>query len=82
MKTGTAEQADGQGGLKSSWVLSTVGLVPANDPQYVVSVVIAEPGGNPNYACPPVFRDIMGQVIKRYRVDPSPDGSPVMPIAF
>lgn len=82
MKTGTAEQADGQGGLKSSWVLSTVGLVPADDPQYVVSVVISEPGGNPNYACPPVFRNIMGQVIKRYRVEPSPDGSPVLPIAF
>jgi cell division protein FtsI (penicillin-binding protein 3) len=82
MKTGTAEQSDGSGGLSSAFVVSNLGVVPANDPQYVIAVTISSPQSNGSMACPPVFKDLATQVLKRYRVQPSPDSSPVMPIRY
>lgn len=79
MKTGTAEQSDGQGGLSEDFVVSNLGLVPANDPQYVVYVVIAAPHSGASYmACPPVWKDLAAQVIKRYRIQPTNDESPFL----
>jgi cell division protein FtsI (penicillin-binding protein 3) len=81
-KTGTAEQSDGSGSYSTNYVVSNAALLPADDPQYVVTVTIASPQSNGSMAAPPVLRDVMAQVLKKYRVEPSPDASPDLPIRF
>jgi len=81
-KTGTAEQSDGSGSYSTNYVVSNAALIPANDPQYVVTVTIASPQSNGSMASPPVLRAVMAQVLKKYRVEPSPDASPDLPIRF
>jgi cell division protein FtsI (penicillin-binding protein 3) len=83
MKTGTAEQPDGQGGYKSLFTVSNVGLLPADDPQYVISVVISEPRiVQTSVVSPPVYKAIEQQVIKRYRIKPS-EGAPAdLPLRY
>ena len=82
LKTGTAEQSDGQGSYSANYIVSNAGLIPAEDPQYVVYVVIAYPQTDSYTACPPVFREVMAQVIKKYRIKPSTSESPVLPVRF
>lgn len=83
MKTGTAEQSDGAGGISSRYIVSNMGMFPAEDPQYVVSVIIASPQITATaVVCPPVFKDIVSQVIKRYRIQPTTSQAPVMAIRF
>lgn len=81
-KTGTAEQSDGSGSYSTNYVVSNAALLPADDPQYVVTVTIASPQSNGSMAAPPVLRDVMAQVLKKYRVEPSTDASPDFPIRF
>jgi len=81
-KTGTAEQSDGSGSYSSSYVVSNAAILPANDPEYVVTVTIASPQSNGSMASPPVLKDVMAQVLKKYRVEPSPDGAPDLPVTF
>jgi cell division protein FtsI (penicillin-binding protein 3) len=83
MKTGTAQQPDGAGGYKAEYVVSNMGMIPADDPQYIITVVIAEPKIKLTaIVCPPVFKAIEQQVIKRYRIKPSQGAAPVLPIRF
>ncbi|NQX10654.1 penicillin-binding protein 2 [Microbacteriaceae bacterium VKM Ac-2855] len=71
-KTGTAQQSDGDGGYSSSYTVSIAGLAPAEDPDYVVYVVIANPVKmNTSQATAPVFQQVMTQVLKTYREQPS-----------
>lgn len=71
-KTGTAQQPDGDGGYSSSYTVSIAGLAPAEDPDYVVYVVIANPVKmNTSEATAPVFQQVMTQVLKTYREQPS-----------
>jgi len=81
-KTGTAEQSAGDGTYSNSYIVSNAALIPANDPQYVVTVTIASPTSNGSMASPPVLKAVMAQVLKKYRVEPSPDGAPDLPIRF
>lgn len=82
LKTGTAEQSNGDGTYGGSFIVSNAGLIPAEDPKYVVYVVIAYPDGDTFMACPPVFRDVMAQVIKEYRIQPSTSASPDLAVRF
>lgn len=82
LKTGTAQQSDGSGKYGDKYIVSNAGLIPADDPQYVVYVVIAYPDGNTFMASPPVFRDVMAQVIKEYRIQPSTSASPALAVRF
>lgn len=82
LKTGTAQQSDGSGKYGASYIVSNAGLIPAEDPKYVVYVVIAYPDGNTFMACPPVFREVMAQVIKEYRIQPSTSASPALAVRF
>ena len=83
MKTGTAQQPDGAGGYKAEYVVSNMGMIPADDPQYVITVVIAEPKITfTSMVVPPVFKAIEQQVIKRYRIKPSQGEAPDFPIRF
>ncbi|MBF4462527.1 penicillin-binding protein 2 [Rathayibacter sp. VKM Ac-2878] len=71
-KTGTAQQPDGKGGYSTSYTVSLAGLAPAEDPQYVVTVTIADPVKmNTSQATAPVFQQVMTQVLKSNRVEPS-----------
>lgn len=83
MKTGTAEQVDESGRYSNQFIVSNMGVFPAEDPQYAISVIIASPRhSDTSIVCPPVFRDIITQVIKRYRVQPTTSQAPVMAIRF
>lgn len=82
-KTGTAQQPDGKGGYSSSYLVSLAGLAPADDPQYVVSVSLADPVKmNTSAATAPIFREVMTQVLKSFRVVPSGSSSPDLATNF
>ncbi len=80
-KTGTAQQADGNGGYGSLYLVSLAGMAPAEDPQYVVSVNIANPVTiTSSGAAAPVFQKVLTQVLKMNRVKPSTTPSPDLPV--
>jgi cell division protein FtsI (penicillin-binding protein 3) len=79
-KTGTAQMPDGEGGYSNGYLVSVSGFAPADDPQYVVSVSIADPVKlNTSGAPAPVFQEIMSQVLKKYRTVPSGATAPDLP---
>ncbi|BDI22398.1 penicillin-binding protein 2 [Herbiconiux sp. L3-i23] len=83
IKTGTAQQPDGNGGYSKSYLVSMAGTAPADDPQYVVSVNLADPVNmNTSGATAPIFRDVMTQVLKAHEVVPSGSSSPDLPAEF
>ncbi|HEU0257172.1 MAG TPA: penicillin-binding transpeptidase domain-containing protein, partial [Microbacteriaceae bacterium] len=82
-KTGTAQQPNGSGGYKSTYVVQVTGVAPIKDPQYVVSVVIGNPTKiKTSAAAAPLFKTIMSQVLKTYRVPPSTTPSPDYPVYY
>ena len=82
-KSGTAEQGDGSGGLKDTYVVSMSGMAPAEDPEYVVSVHISNPTKiRSSAAAAPTFQQIMTQVLKTYRIEPSTEPSPDLPTTY
>jgi cell division protein FtsI (penicillin-binding protein 3) len=71
-KTGTAQMPDGEGGYTKGYLVSVSGFAPADDPQYVVSVSLADPVNmNSSAASAPIFQEVMSQVLKKYRAVPS-----------
>ncbi|MEL4318615.1 penicillin-binding protein 2 [Leifsonia sp. YIM 134122] len=79
-KTGTAQMPDGNGGYSHGYLVSVSGFAPADDPQYVVSVSLADPVNmNTSGAAAPVFKQVMSQVLKKYRVVPSGSTPPNLP---
>ena len=76
-KTGTAQMPDGNGGYTRGYLVSVSGFAPADDPQYVVSVSLADPVNmNSSAASAPVFQEVMSQVLKKYRAVPSGAAAP------
>lgn len=79
-KTGTAQMPNGKGGYSKGYLVSVSGFAPADDPQYVVSVSLADPVKLNSSAAPaPIFQEVMSQVLKKYRAVPSGDPAPVLP---
>ena len=72
-KTGTTHK-HAQGGYdKDAHIASFVGFAPAENPQFVVAVMLDEPKGNLHYggtSCAPLFRDIMDYALKVRVVSP------------
>lgn len=71
-KTGTAQVADGRGGLTKR-VGTFAGVVPAENPQIAVAVVIYNAGG-PGYGgsvAAPVFRDVTSFAVRQLKIPPS-----------
>ncbi|MCU1569286.1 MAG: peptidoglycan glycosyltransferase [Naasia sp.] len=82
-KTGTAQQPDGHGGYTKSYLVSLAGIAPADDPQYVVSVSLADPVKmNTSGAAAPIFHDVTTQVLKQFGVVPSGSSSPDLPTNY
>lgn len=72
-KTGTAQEPDGNGGYRrGSYYVSVMGVAPVDNPQYLVSVNIGFPTTiTSSLAAGPLFKTMMSQVLKAFRVQPS-----------
>jgi cell division protein FtsI (penicillin-binding protein 3) len=81
-KTGTAEVADGNG-YGSDRIISIAGLVPAEAPQYAIVVSFAKPVTmKTSSAVSTTFKKITTQVIKSFRIAPSDEPSPKIPVTW
>ena len=59
------------------------GIAPADDPQFVVVVTLARPDTmKTSAAAAPTFRSIMTQVLKTFRVPPSTQPPPRLPLTW
>jgi cell division protein FtsI (penicillin-binding protein 3) len=83
-KTGTAEVAELDGsGYAGNRVISIAGLVPAEDPQYAIVITIGEPSTmKTSSAVSPTFKKVMTQAIKTFRISPSSEPSPLIPLTW
>ncbi len=82
-KSGTAQVSDGSGAYGSNYLVSMAGVAPAEDPEYVVTISLANPTTmKSSAAAAPVFQKIMSQVLKTYRVPPSSVPSPNLPTTY
>ena len=77
-KTGTAQQPDPKCACYSDskhWI-TFAGMFPANDPRFVVGIMVDAPPDNRSAA--PLFHDIASYLAQRYQVPLSPEPSPVV----
>lgn len=71
-KTGTAEQADGSGGYRGDYVYSFAGILPVDDPQYVIVASVGFPSsGNGGEAAVSAFHDAAEATIRTFHIPPS-----------
>jgi cell division protein FtsI (penicillin-binding protein 3) len=72
-KTGTAEIRDEVTGRYGNlYAISFIGVAPAEDPQYVVAVTAFKSRTIRNsFGATPIFKNIMQQVLRTFRVPPS-----------
>jgi cell division protein FtsI (penicillin-binding protein 3) len=81
-KTGTGEVAE-NGHYGSDRIVSFAGVFPADHPEYAVVVTFGKPDTmKSSAAAAPVFNAIMEQVIKAYRVTPSTEAAPALPLTW
>lgn len=75
-KTGTARRIDDSCGCYRGYTSSFIGFAPAENPKYVASVTIQDPKGvyYGGYLGGPVFREVMGFVLRDQRIAPSTEG--------
>ncbi|MHC6220365.1 peptidoglycan D,D-transpeptidase FtsI family protein [Arthrobacter sp. MMS24-S77] len=72
-KTGTSEapREDGLPGF-DGFTASIIGMAPMENPRFIVEVVVQRPKGNIyGITQGPIFRSVMGQVLRTYNVPPS-----------
>ena len=82
-KTGTAQESDGQGGYSKGYLVSMAGIAPADDPRYVVYVVLDAPARmNTSQATAPVFQKVMARALQAGGVVPSGSTSPDLPASW
>lgn len=80
-KTGTAQQIDPKCTCYSSsqyWI-TFAGILPADDPRFVVGIMLDNPTGSPQSAAP-LFHDIASYLSQRYQLPLSAEQSPVVPL--
>ncbi len=81
-KTGTGEVAE-NGEYGSERIVSYAGVVPADRPEYAIVVTFGKPDTmKSSAAAAPVFNAIMEQVIKTFRVQPSTEAAPSLPLTW
>jgi len=83
-KTGTAQKVNPETGAysQSQYWITFAGIAPANDPRFVVAVMLAEPqrgvldGGAGGQSAAPVFRQIASWMLDKENIPPSPPAEP------
>lgn len=81
-KSGTAEVAK-NGRYTSDRIVSVAGLFPAEDPQYAIDVTFAFPTTiKSSRAAAPTFNALAKQVIKTFRIPPSTEPAPSIPLTW
>lgn len=79
-KTGTAEQPDGQGGYRKTFVHTYAGFYPAEDPQYVTVFSVAHPAaGDGGVAAASGFKLVAEATIKAFHIPPSTGSATLYP---
>ncbi|MCA1187300.1 MULTISPECIES: penicillin-binding protein 2 [unclassified Saccharopolyspora] len=76
-KTGTAQQIDPDCKCYSNdtyWITFT-GIVPSDNPRFVVALMLDAPGGGASAA--PLFHDVAAYLTQRYKIPLSPAPAPV-----
>ncbi len=89
-KTGTAQKVDPRGGYaEGKYVVSFVGFMPAEDPEFVCLIMIDEPNVPPNLAygglvAAPVFSRVAERAARYLDIPPSPEPEPEhsLPVAL
>jgi cell division protein FtsI (penicillin-binding protein 3) len=83
IKTGTAQESDGDGAYAKGFLVSMAGVAPADAPKYVVYVDLDAPSKmNTSQATAPVFRQVMARVLQQHDVVPSGSKSPDLPTGW
>ena len=80
-KTGTAQQIDPKCGCYSSsqyWI-TFAGILPADDPRFVVGIMLDNPTKSPQSAAP-LFHDVASYLSQRYQIPMSAEQSPIVPL--
>ncbi|WP_317643678.1 penicillin-binding protein 2 [Bombiscardovia apis] len=81
-KTGTAEVA-GQNGALTSIISDWVGVIPADNPRFVVTVVMKDPQGTyGGLTAGPVFAQIGEFLMQKYEVPPSVPRTDAIPVEW
>lgn len=81
-KSGTAEVADGAGGL-TGIVSDWSAIIPADNPKFVVSVVLKNPSGSyGGLTAGPLFKQIGEFLMRKYDVEPSSERTDVIPVEW
>ncbi|GHF10169.1 peptidoglycan D,D-transpeptidase FtsI family protein [Pseudolysinimonas yzui] len=81
-KTGTGEVAE-NGRYGSERIVSYAGVFPADNPEYAIVVTLGKPDTmKSSAAAAPVFNAIMEQVIKTFRITPSTEAAPNLPLVW
>ncbi|WP_290198360.1 peptidoglycan D,D-transpeptidase FtsI family protein [Corynebacterium guangdongense] len=85
-KTGTAQQVDPDTGAysNSDYWITFAGIAPADDPRFVVAVMIDDPergvqqGGAGGQSAAPIFQDVAAWLLARDNIPPSPPADPII----
>ncbi|WP_016700417.1 peptidoglycan D,D-transpeptidase FtsI family protein [Actinoalloteichus spitiensis] len=83
-KTGTAQQIDPECGCYSRqdhWI-TFAGMVPAEDPQFVVAVMLNRLGTEHSSSSAALFREIASYLTQRYEIPLSEESSPVVELTL
>ncbi|MGE5674394.1 MAG: penicillin-binding transpeptidase domain-containing protein [Mycobacterium leprae] len=71
-KTGTAQKFDDQGNMKDRMLADFIGMVPAQNPQIVVLVMVDEPKGDGygGVVAAPIFHDLLPSIMRSINIMP------------
>ena len=79
-KTGTAQKVGDNGTyMDGNYVLSFIGFMPANDPQYVIYIALDHPQGVTQYggvASAPIAKKVLEDIISIYDIEENTEGIP------
>ncbi len=84
-KTGTAQQVDKSCGCYgSTYWITFAGIFPADNPRYVVGIMLDAPNGDPKYSqsAAPLFHDIASYLSQRFQIPMSAEQSPIVPLVL
>ncbi len=79
-KTGTAQKVGSDGHyMVGNYILSFMGIIPANDPEFVVYIAVDGAHNVTQYGgsvSAPIAKSVMNSIISLYNLPPDPEGMP------